>query len=83
MEEQCGGESVSQSPLKDKAFSTFLDRNPQLELRPEMGFRRRRKSVQPMVHHRQQRYQATSERQIAIAPLRLFAVQFLGESDRG
>jgi hypothetical protein len=23
--ESCGGESVSQSPLKDKVFSTFLD----------------------------------------------------------
>jgi hypothetical protein len=32
-----GGESVSQSPLKDKAFSTFLDQNPPLELRPENG----------------------------------------------
>lgn len=25
MEKQCDGESVSQPPLKDKAFSTFLD----------------------------------------------------------
>jgi Dehydrogenase E1 component len=30
MEKQCGGESVSQSPLKDKAFSSFLDQNPPL-----------------------------------------------------
>jgi hypothetical protein len=32
-----GGESVSQSPLKHKAFSTFLDldRNPPFELLPE------------------------------------------------
>jgi hypothetical protein len=29
-----GGESVSQLPLKDKAFSTFLDQNPPLEQRP-------------------------------------------------
>jgi hypothetical protein len=30
--EQCGGgESVSQSPLKEKAFSTFLDQNPPFE----------------------------------------------------
>jgi hypothetical protein len=28
-----GGESVSQSPLKDKVFSTFLDQNPPFELR--------------------------------------------------
>src|SRR5579863_1675884 len=36
--EQCsGGESVSQSPLKDKAFSNFLDRNPPFELRPKTG----------------------------------------------
>jgi hypothetical protein len=34
-----GGEVVSQSPLKGKAFSTFPDPNPPFELRPEMGFR--------------------------------------------
>ena len=33
-----GGESVSQSPLKDKAFSTFFDQNPPFELLSEMGF---------------------------------------------
>jgi len=33
---KAGGESVSQSPLKDKAFSTFLDQNPPFEL-PENG----------------------------------------------
>src|SRR6266481_2267923 len=32
-----GGESVSQSPLKYKAFSTFLDQNPPFELRPKNG----------------------------------------------
>jgi hypothetical protein len=32
---QCGGESVSQLPLKDKAFLTFLGRNPPFELLPE------------------------------------------------
>jgi len=32
-----GGESVSQLPLKDRAFSTFLDQNQTLELRPENG----------------------------------------------
>jgi hypothetical protein len=32
-----GGESVSQSPLKDQAFSTFLDQNPPFELLPENG----------------------------------------------
>jgi hypothetical protein len=30
-----GGESVSQSSFKDQAFSTFLDQNPPLELRPK------------------------------------------------
>src|SRR5439155_12345203 len=40
-----GGEGVSQSPLKDKAFSTFLDQNPPLELRPEIG-------VSPPIFHR-------------------------------
>jgi hypothetical protein len=33
-------ESVSQSPLKDQAFSTFLNRNPPFELPPENGFSR-------------------------------------------
>src|SRR5947209_6311613 len=34
--EQCGrGASVSQSPLKDKAFLAFLGQNPPVELRPE------------------------------------------------
>jgi hypothetical protein len=33
-----GGESVSQPPLKDKVFSTFLDQNPPFELRGEWGF---------------------------------------------
>jgi hypothetical protein len=28
-----GGEGVSQSPLKDKEFSTFPDQHPQFELR--------------------------------------------------
>ncbi len=32
-----GGESVSQSPLKEKAFSTFLDQNPPFELRTKTG----------------------------------------------
>jgi hypothetical protein len=32
-----GGEGDSQSPLKDRAFSIFLDQNPPLELRPEQG----------------------------------------------
>jgi hypothetical protein len=32
-----GGESGSQSPLKDQAFSTFLDQNPPFELPPENG----------------------------------------------
>jgi hypothetical protein len=32
-----GGESVSQSPLKDQAFSPFLDQNPPFELPPENG----------------------------------------------
>jgi hypothetical protein len=30
-----GGEGVSQSPLKDQAFSTFLDQNPPFELPPK------------------------------------------------
>jgi hypothetical protein len=34
MDELTGGEGVSHPPLKDKAFSTFLDQNPPFELRP-------------------------------------------------
>ena len=32
------GESVSQSPLKDQTFSTFLDQNPPVELRRNCRF---------------------------------------------
>jgi hypothetical protein len=34
--DEAGGESVSQSPLKDQAFSTFLDQNPPFELPTEI-----------------------------------------------
>jgi hypothetical protein len=33
-----GGEGVSQSPLKHKAFLTFLGQNPPFELRPNWRF---------------------------------------------
>jgi hypothetical protein len=36
-EENSGGESVSQSPLKDQAFSSLSDQNPPFPLRPENG----------------------------------------------
>jgi hypothetical protein len=36
-EQSSGGESVSQSPLKDNAFWTFLDQNPPFQLPPENG----------------------------------------------
>ena len=39
-ERRSGGESVSQSLLKDKAFSTFLGQNPPFELRRKLAFRR-------------------------------------------
>jgi hypothetical protein len=42
-----GGESVSQPPLKDKAFLTFLDQTPRIELPAENGFRLRQKPVPP------------------------------------
>jgi hypothetical protein len=71
MEKEFGGESVSQSPLKDKAFSTFLDQNPPFEL-PEKGDFAFDKSLsRPMSVNRQQCHQATSESQIAVAPLSL------------
>jgi hypothetical protein len=50
MEKQCGGESVSQSPLKVQAFSAFLEQNPPFELPPENGI--------PMAHHPQHCHQA-------------------------
>jgi hypothetical protein len=34
-----GGEGVSQSPLKGKAFSTFLGQKPPFELRRKLAFR--------------------------------------------
>ncbi len=70
-----GGESVSQSPLKDKPFSTFLDRNPPFELTEKADFAFDKSLSRPMARHRQQCHQATSERQIAIAPLSLIAIQ--------
>ena len=71
-----GGEGVSQSPLKDQAFSTFLDQNPPFELPPENGISPSIKSLsRPMDRHRQQCHQATSEGQMAVAPLSLIAVQ--------
>jgi len=74
--EQCsGGESVSQSPLKDKAFSTFLDQNPPFELPPKWNSAFDKNLSRSMARHRQHCHQATSERQIAVAPLGLIAVQ--------
>jgi hypothetical protein len=43
-----GGESVSQSPLKDKAFLTFLDQNPPFELPPENGISPYKNLSRPM-----------------------------------
>jgi hypothetical protein len=39
VEKQCGGESVSQSLLKSKAFSTFSRQNPPIELLSKAGVR--------------------------------------------
>ena len=46
-ERRAGGEGVSQSPLKDQAFSTFQEQYPPFELRRNMGFRLRQKPVPP------------------------------------
>jgi hypothetical protein len=70
-----GGESVSQSPLKDIAFSTFLDQNPPFELPPKWNSAFDENLSRSMARHRQHCHQATSERQIAVAPLGLIAVQ--------
>jgi hypothetical protein len=37
-EQRGGGEGVSQSPLKDKAFLTFFDQNPPFEPRQKWDF---------------------------------------------
>jgi hypothetical protein len=73
-EQRIGGESVSQSLLKDQAFSTFLGQNPHLSYGRKMGLRQ--SLFRPMARHRQQCHQATSERQAAVAPLSLIAGQF-------
>jgi hypothetical protein len=44
---QAGGESARQSPLKDKAFSIFLDQNHRLSHGPKMEFCLRQKLVPP------------------------------------
>ena len=63
--------------MKDKAFSTFLDQNPPLEL-PEKGDFAFDKSLsRPMVCHRQECHQATCERQIAVAPLCILTVRLM------
>jgi hypothetical protein len=64
-----GGEGVSQSPLKDKAFSTFLDQNPPFELPPENGISPSTKACPaqwPVIDN---------SAIIAVAPLSLIAVQ--------
>ena len=69
-----GGDGVSQSPLKDKVFSTFPDQNPPFGPRPGNGILLQ-SPYRPMARHRRQCHQATGERQIAVAPLSLIAVQ--------
>jgi hypothetical protein len=61
--------------LKDKAFSTFLDQNPPFELPPKWNSAFDKNLSRSMARHRQHCHQATSERQIAVAPLGLIAVQ--------
>jgi hypothetical protein len=61
--------------LKEKAFSTFLDQNPPFELTEKGDFAFGKSLSRPMAHHRQASHQATSERQIAVAPLGLIAVK--------
>jgi len=60
--------------LKDKVFSTFLDRNPPFELTEKGDFAFDKSLSRPMARDRQQCHQA-SERQIAVAPLSLIAIQ--------
>jgi hypothetical protein len=72
-----GGESVSQPPLKDKAFLAFPDQNPPFELRPENGFSQRQGPVLPMAGHPQMTI-------ISIPPVQvscIFSIRFraLGE----
>ena len=48
-----GGESVSQSPLKDNAFLTFVNQKPLFELPPESGFSSSTKACFANSPHRQ------------------------------
>jgi hypothetical protein len=73
---RAGGESVSQSPLKDQAFSTFLDQNPLFELPPENGFSPSTKACPtqwPVVDNSATRRLAKGK--LPVAPLSLIAVQ--------
>src|ERR1019366_6941520 len=75
VERQCGGESVSQLPLKDKAFLTFFGQNPPFELRSEKGIFGSAKACSAGGPSSTTTPPATSERQIAVAPLSLIALQ--------
>lgn len=70
-----GGESVSQSSLKDKAFLTFVDQNPPLEItvRSEMAFAAG-KSLFGQRHMIANNPQATSEGKLAVRQLHLLAI---------
>src|ERR1700730_6260712 len=70
-----GGENVSKLPLKDNAVATFLDQNPPFEPRPKWNSAFDKNLSRSMARHRQHCHQATSERQIAVAPLGLIAGQ--------
>jgi hypothetical protein len=60
-----GGESVSQSLLKDKAFSTFLDQNPPFELPPEKwDFAFDKSLSRPMARRRQQCIKRLAKRKL-------------------
>jgi hypothetical protein len=61
--------------LKDNAFSTFPDQKPPFELPPKWNSAFDKNLSRSMARHRQHCHQATSERQIAVAPLGLIAVQ--------
>src|SRR6266566_3503009 len=69
-----GGESVSQLPLKDKAFSTFLDQNPPFELPPKWNsaFDKTCPAQWPVIDNTAIKQLAKGK--IAVAPLGLIAV---------
>ena len=73
-EQRSGGEGVSQSPLKDKAFLTFRDQNPPFELPPKAG-------VSPPIFH--EIHRGSSKFQLIISKVQMGMSRFEHDSHAG